>query len=126
MLAHPAGYTPLHMAAGYLHVPTVVALLQGGANPEVKDRKGQSVLDLVDSLKGPMAGNPSGRLALEKVSEILVGTVSESLPAWYSPSLCRALFMVGCVPAMAHEKSKGYGDNPEPWSQPSPWPSFEP
>ena len=71
-----AGYTPLHMSAGYLHVPAVVALLQGGANPEVKDRKGQSVLDLVDSLKGPMAGDPSRRLMLEKVSEILVGAVN--------------------------------------------------
>ena len=71
-----AGYTPLHMAAGYLHVPVVVSLLEGGANPEVKDRKGQSVLDLVDSLKAPMSGNPSGRFALEKVSEILVGASS--------------------------------------------------
>ena len=64
------------MAAGYLHVPAVVALLQGGANPEVKDRKGQSVLDLVDSLKAPMMGDPQRRLMLEKVSEILVGAGS--------------------------------------------------
>ena len=63
------------MAAGYLHVPALVALLQGGANPEVKDRKGQSVLDLVDSLKAPMMGDPQRRLTLEKVSEILVGAI---------------------------------------------------
>ncbi len=70
-----AGYTPLHMAAGYLHGSALVALLQGGANPEVKDRKGQSVLDLVDSLKAPMMGDPQRRLTLEKVSEILVGAI---------------------------------------------------
>ena len=67
------GYTALHMAAGYLHVPVVVALLEAGANPEVKDRKGQSVLELAESLKAPMAADPPRRFALEKIAEILVG-----------------------------------------------------
>lgn len=64
------------MAAGYLHVPAVVTLLEAGANPEVKDRKGQSVLDLAESLKAPMAGDPPRRFALEKVAEILIGAMT--------------------------------------------------
>lgn len=37
----PAGYTPLHMAAGYLHTTTVTALLQAGADPEQEDAAGR-------------------------------------------------------------------------------------
>ena len=29
-----AGYTPLHMAAGYMHTATIAALLAAGADPE--------------------------------------------------------------------------------------------
>ena len=40
--ARPAtGYTPLHMAAGYMHTTTIAALLQGGADPEQQDRQGR-------------------------------------------------------------------------------------
>ena len=31
-----AGYTPLHMASGYLHTPVVELLLAYGADPEVR------------------------------------------------------------------------------------------
>jgi hypothetical protein len=37
----PAGYTPLHMAAGYMHTNTIAALLKGGADPEQEDRQGR-------------------------------------------------------------------------------------
>lgn len=33
-----AGYTPLHMASGYLHTPVVELLLAYGADPEVLPR----------------------------------------------------------------------------------------
>ncbi len=29
------GYTPLHMAVGYSHMPVAAALLEAGADPEV-------------------------------------------------------------------------------------------
>lgn len=38
---HTAGYTPLHMAAGYLHTTTVDALIQAGADPEQEDAQGR-------------------------------------------------------------------------------------
>ena len=96
------------MAAGYLHVPAVVALLQGGANPEVKDRKGQSVLDLVDSLKGPMAGNPAGRLALEKVSEILIGAlVRIRCQLRHSPRSCRVVGYGTLCAKVGHAEADG-------------------
>ncbi len=41
------GYTPLHMAAGYLHTATVSALLEAGADPECEDNNGRSVMGLV-------------------------------------------------------------------------------
>ena len=31
-----AGYTPLHMAVGYSHVAVAAALLEAGADPEVR------------------------------------------------------------------------------------------
>ena len=34
-----AGYTPLHMAAGYMHTSTIAALLAGGADPEQQDKQ---------------------------------------------------------------------------------------
>lgn len=41
-LASPLpGYTPLHMAAGYMHTSTIAALLAGGADPEQEDRQGR-------------------------------------------------------------------------------------
>lgn len=34
LLTRP-GYTPLHMAVGYSHMPVAAALLEAGADPEV-------------------------------------------------------------------------------------------
>lgn len=71
-----AGYSPLHMAAGYLHTPVVELLMQFGADPEKKDREGRTVMQLVDNLKEGMPLTPEmvgRRYALEKVEEIVVG-----------------------------------------------------
>ena len=35
LLTRP-GYTPLHMAVGYSHMPVAAALLEAGADPEVR------------------------------------------------------------------------------------------
>ena len=45
------GYTPLHIAAGYLNRGVVRLLLAAGADPELSDRQGRSALDLVVSIK---------------------------------------------------------------------------
>ena len=45
------GYTPLHIAAGYLTRGVVRLLLAAGADPELSDRQGRSALDLVVSIK---------------------------------------------------------------------------
>jgi hypothetical protein len=73
LLNRAAGYTPLHMAAGYMHTSTIAALLEGGADPEQADRKGRSPLELVESLRArlPPGGDPGAvarRVALEDVS----------------------------------------------------------
>jgi hypothetical protein len=36
----PAGYTPLHMASGYMHTGPMAALLEAGADPLIKDKQG--------------------------------------------------------------------------------------
>ena len=36
-----AGYTPLHMAVGYSHVAVAAALLEAGADPEVRRAGGR-------------------------------------------------------------------------------------
>jgi signal recognition particle protein len=45
------GYTPLHIAAGYLNRGVVRLLLAAGADPELQDKQGRSALDLIVSLK---------------------------------------------------------------------------
>lgn len=35
-----SGYTPLHMASGYMHTGPMAALLEAGADPLVKDKQG--------------------------------------------------------------------------------------
>jgi len=45
-------------------------LLERGADPEIKDRKGKDVVELIDGLRGSMPVNPAmvqRRLALEQV-----------------------------------------------------------
>ena len=37
------GYTPLHIAAGYLHEQTVSVLMTNGADPTLEDNSGRSV-----------------------------------------------------------------------------------
>jgi signal recognition particle protein len=39
-------FTPLHIAAGYLHEKIVEILVQSGANPELQDSTGRSVRSL--------------------------------------------------------------------------------
>ena len=45
------GYTPLHIAAGYLNRGVVRLLLAAGADPELQDKQGRSALDLIVALK---------------------------------------------------------------------------
>jgi signal recognition particle protein len=35
------GYTPLHMAAGYMHTGSMTVLLEAGADPTLRDNKGK-------------------------------------------------------------------------------------
>ena len=68
------GYTPLHMAAGYLHSEACSALLAGGADPGRRDRQGRDVPDLLDSLRDKMTGAAAGaqRMRLEEVNKSLI------------------------------------------------------
>ena len=70
------GYTPLHMAAGYLHTPMVQLLMAAGADADIKDREGRSVIDLVENLKATIPLDPTmvgRRYALDKTAEIITG-----------------------------------------------------
>lgn len=68
-VADPEGYTPLHMAAGYLHVDVINTLLAAGADVTRPDRQGRSVVGLVESLRERMssASLMQQRLRLESV-----------------------------------------------------------
>lgn len=35
-----SGYTPLHLASGYMHTGPMAALLEAGADPLIKDKQG--------------------------------------------------------------------------------------
>jgi len=78
-----AGYTPLHMAAGYLHTSAITALLEGGADPEQEDRQSRSPLALVESLRAAIpADNPATvarRVALEDVLKVLTDNLFEDV-----------------------------------------------
>jgi hypothetical protein len=69
----PDGYTPLHMAAGYLHVEAVNELLQAGADLARTDRSSRNVRDLIDSLRDKMtsASAIQQRMRLEQVQPSL-------------------------------------------------------
>lgn len=82
-LGDKEGYTPLHMAAGYLHTSTIYALIEGEADPEQQDLQGRSPLELVESLRAALPpGNPATagrRLALEEVLKCLVDNLFEDV-----------------------------------------------
>ena len=68
------GYTPLHMAAGYSQTASMMALLEGGADPLLRDSKGQDVPLLIEGLRGkmpPVAAMLQRRMALEQVAAVL-------------------------------------------------------
>ncbi|MEW5297785.1 MAG: hypothetical protein WDW36_000969 [Sanguina aurantia] len=68
------GYTPLHMAAGYMYTAPMAVLVEAGADPEIKDSSGKDVVKLVDNLRSSMPLNlqtVQRRLALEEVSNVL-------------------------------------------------------
>jgi signal recognition particle protein len=92
------GYTPLHIASGYLHQEVVKILLEAGADPELQDYSGRSVcaasfhpftiltkqkaLDLVDMLKANTPATTvmySRRRALEDVAQCLESFVYEEV-----------------------------------------------
>lgn len=52
------GYTPLHMAAGYVHAGCVKLLLDQGADPEAEDAQGRSSLSLAKELLEKLPNNP--------------------------------------------------------------------
>ena len=64
------------MAAGYLHTPMVQLLMAAGADADIKDREGRSVIDLVENLKATIPLDPTmvgRRYALDKTAEIITG-----------------------------------------------------
>lgn len=76
------GYTPLHIAAGYLHKGIVRKLLDAGADPELEDKKGRSPLALVQSIKDSTPSKPeffSRRSALDEVAKELESHLFEEL-----------------------------------------------
>ena len=69
------GYTPMHMAAGYMQTSAMQQLLEAGADPEIKDKTGRDCVTLVNNLRLQMPANPAvlqRRLALEQVANVLV------------------------------------------------------
>lgn len=62
------------MAAGYMHTPIITLLVESGADPELRDNKGQSVVGLIEGLRAAMPLNMATvqrRLALEEVANTL-------------------------------------------------------
>jgi hypothetical protein len=72
-VADKEGFTPLHMAAGYLHNEVCTALLAGGADISKKDRQGRDISALLDSLREKMtsASAIKQRMRLEEVNKAL-------------------------------------------------------
>ena len=84
MVCMAAGYTPLHMAVGYSRTATVQVLLDFGADPEVADKEGRNVVDLVEKLRAAMPLTPEllgRRTMLENVAGVLTGAQICSAPA---------------------------------------------
>ena len=84
------------MAVGYSRTATVQVLLDYGADPEVADKEGRTVVDLVEKLRAAMPLTPEllgRRTMLEDVAGVLTGT----LGATDTAAACRlhsALFTI--------------------------------
>jgi signal recognition particle 43 kDa protein len=76
------GYTPLHIAAGYLNKSIVRILLEAGADPEAKDKQERSPLDLVLALKSGTPTSPeffARRAALDDMAAVRVSMAQRPL-----------------------------------------------
>ena len=77
------GYTPLHIASGYMHKEIVNELIEAGADPEIKDNQERSALELVESLRDNLPkNNPSvfaRKLQLEEVIRELEANLYEEV-----------------------------------------------
>jgi hypothetical protein len=76
------GYTPLHIAAGYLNKSIVRILLEAGADPEAKDKQERSPLDLVLALKSGTPTSPeffARRAALDDMAAVRVSNAQRPL-----------------------------------------------
>ena len=88
-----------------MHTNGMAALLEAGANPEMKDNTGKDVVQLVDNLRSTMPLNASmitRRIALENVSSVLTERIFEevhpsqvtALGRFSVTGLCRVLFPI--------------------------------
>lgn len=81
-----AGYTPLHMACGYMQTGAMSALLESGADPLIKDKQGRDVVLLVDNLRKsmpPSVGALQRIMALEQVASGLTDRW-EDASSWHA------------------------------------------
>lgn len=66
------GYSPLHLSAGYMHCDFVLYMLECGADPELKDKAGRNVIDLLSDLWRRMPASPENldkRIKLQEISD---------------------------------------------------------
>jgi ankyrin repeat protein len=73
--ANPGGLTPLIMAAGYGYTPIVELLLHRGANPRLRDVKGNNALDAALSGTGDI-----DRFTLLDCQKSTVGALRREVP----------------------------------------------
>ena len=88
------------MAVGYSRTATVQVLLDYGADPEIGDKDGKNVMDLVERLRGAMPLSPEllgRRTMLEDVAAVLTGT----------PYTCDTYTIRRCLPLEHHPLSLG-------------------
>ena len=87
------------MAVGYSRTATVQVLLDFGADPEVGDKDGRNVMDLVEKLRGAMPLSPEllgRRTMLENVASVLTGRVALMFASWWH-SCHHAAHTGGCA-----------------------------
>ena len=110
LLQDKDGYTPLHIAAGYLNRGVVRLLLAAGADPELSDKQGRSALDLIVALKQNTPTTPdffARRGALDDVAKARAAQLRLSSMAGACVSLRHELLSDGACCARA-----GAGDAP--------------